>query len=207
MTSRAMRLLGQRFLLRRVHAAGSITSLQARWSTARPQDKAESQDMFNGKSFTEPLTGGVNKAWYIAPRSCSGRAFSVVAEPIKTSNTEKCFDIETEGAEKFLVANRELNTGEVLFDGGGGEFTTYRTRHSIQVGHGKHVTVDDESDLMDHSCTPNCMMEVVDGENGHVSQRLPFLGDCVQNVPSSSITYLRLNCLRGVVFPMSWLVQ
>ena len=76
--------------------------------------------MFDRKSFTEPLTGGGNKAWYIAPRSCSGRAFSVVAEPIKTSITEKCFDVMTEGTERFLVANRELNTGEVLFDGGGG---------------------------------------------------------------------------------------
>ena len=113
----------------------------------------------------------------------------------------------TEGTERFLVANRELNTGEVLFDGGGGEFTTYRTRHSIQVGHGKHVTVDNESDLMDHSCMPNCMMEVVDGENGHVSQRFLFLGDCVQNASSFSISYFRLNCLRAV-FPMSgWFVQ
>ena len=199
MTSRAMRLLGQRLLPRRVHAARSITSLQARWSTARPQGNTESQDMFDRKSFIEPLTGGGNRAWYISPRSCSGRAFSVVAEPIEISTMEKCFDIVTEGEERFLVANRELNAGEVLFDGVRGEFTTYRTRHSIQVGDGKHVTVDSESDLMNHSCTPNCMMEVGDGEEGHVSQRLLSLGDCVQNVPSSSITYyLRLNYLRCV---------
>lgn len=101
--------------------------------------------------------------------STGSRAFTTAVEPIGTRSADKCFDVVTEGTERFLVAARELNAGEVLFDRVGGKVMTRRTRHSIQIGEGKHITVENEADLINHSCSPNCTVEIVEGLDGHVS--------------------------------------
>lgn len=68
----------------------------------------------------------------------------------------------SEGTERFLIASRELKAGEIMFDNIGEKVTTYKTRHTVQIGQRKQIKVDNEADLINHSCAPNCQIEIID---------------------------------------------
>ncbi|CAN0394543.1 unnamed protein product [Pylaiella littoralis] len=71
------------------------------------------------------------------------------------------FAIIEEGTERYLVAARGLEAGRVLFDHVGGSLSGERTRHSIQIQGGLHMEADSDLIFMNHSCEPNCQLEVV----------------------------------------------
>lgn len=83
----------------------------------------------------------------------------------------EAFSVVQDGTERFLVAQRKLVAGDVLFDCTTGTLSTVRSRHSIQVTEKLHLTVSDDLKLMNHGCTPNCQFELVEGSStaGEVS--------------------------------------
>jgi hypothetical protein len=54
-----------------------------------------------------------------------------------------------------IHAARGFEVGEVILEGWG-QVTSIRTRHTIQIDHKRHVLVDGEIKLLNHSCETNC---------------------------------------------------
>lgn len=96
-----------------------------------------------------PLEIGSRRALSSASLASDGEDVSVVED----------------GTESFLVAQRKLVAGEVLFGCTPGTLSAERSRHSIQVAAGLHLTVSDDLQLINHGCTPNCQMELVEGSS------------------------------------------
>lgn len=70
--------------------------------------------------------------------------------------------ITENGTESYLVAQRRLVAGDVLFACTTGTLSTARSRHSLQVTADLNLTVSDDLQLINHGCNPNCQLEVVD---------------------------------------------
>ena len=96
-----------------------------------------------------------------------------IRRPVSTHATSRSADGSSEGggrdfaairdgAEKYLVAARRLEAGHVVFDRVGGVLSDRPTRHSVQVREGLHLTADSDLVFLNHSCDPNCQLEVVD---------------------------------------------
>lgn len=56
---------------------------------------------------------------------------------------------------KSVHAARTIEKGELILSGWGPQSPT-RTRHSLQVDHDKHIIINTEIELINHSCEPNC---------------------------------------------------
>eukprot|EP00752_Nemacystus_decipiens_P008600 g7679.t1 len=67
-----------------------------------------------------------------------------------------------DGTETYLVAARRLEAGRVVFDRVGGSLSDRPTRHSVQVREGLHLEADVDLIFLNHSCDPNCQLEVVE---------------------------------------------
>lgn len=67
-----------------------------------------------------------------------------------------------DGTSKYLIAARNLEAGRVIFNRVGGPLSDMRTRHSIQVREGVHMDSQGDLKYIDHSCDPNCQLEVVE---------------------------------------------
>lgn len=105
-----------------------------------------------------PSTRGSGKSTFLSaggPSTSRGAAYSIVGK----------------GSEKYIVAARKLMAGEVVFDRVGGRVLDYSTRHSIQVGERQHLDLDNDMALTNHSCMPNCRLEIFDGSSDHVSKQ------------------------------------
>ena len=104
-----------------------------------------------------PLEIGSKRALSSASLASDGEDVSVVED----------------GTESFLVAQRKLVVGHVLFGCTSGTLSAVGSRHSIQVTAGLHLTVSDDLQLMNHSCTPNCQLELVEASSttGKVNTR------------------------------------
>lgn len=70
-----------------------------------------------------------------------------------------------DGTENFLVAQRKLVAGDVLFGCTPGTQSAVRSRHSIQITPDLHLTVSDGLQLINHGCTPNCQLELVEASS------------------------------------------
>lgn len=74
------------------------------------------------------------------------------------------FAVAKDGAETYLVAARRLEAGRVVFDRVGGSLSDRPTRHSVQVREGLHLEAEVDLVFLNHSCDPNCRLEVVEPE-------------------------------------------
>ncbi|CAM9983024.1 unnamed protein product [Ectocarpus sp. 8 AP-2014] len=79
-----------------------------------------------------------------------------------SSSSSSDFTVVEDGTEKFLVAARVLEANQVLFARVEGLVTGVKTRHSVQVSKERHLEAGGNLVLMNHSCEPNCQLEVVD---------------------------------------------
>lgn len=52
-------------------------------------------------------------------------------------------------------AVRPFEVGDQILEGGG-QVTSIRSRHTIQIDHGRHLLVDGDIKILNHSCEPNC---------------------------------------------------
>ncbi|CAN0161670.1 unnamed protein product [Ectocarpus sp. 4 AP-2014] len=83
--------------------------------------------------------------------------------PVSSSSSSSSdFTVVQDGTEKFLVAARVLEANRVLFARVEGLVTGVKTRHSVQVSKERHLEAGGNLVLMNHSCEPNCQLEVVD---------------------------------------------
>lgn len=99
-------------------------------------------------------------------RGSSKRSFVSAEGPSMSGGT--AYSIVSKGNERYIVAARKLVAGEVVFDRVGGRLLDYSTRHSVQVGERQHLDVDSDMALTNHSCAPNCRIEIVDGSPAQV---------------------------------------
>ncbi|CAN0375012.1 unnamed protein product [Ectocarpus sp. 12 AP-2014] len=89
-------------------------------------------------------------------------AGSPVSSSSSSSSSSSDFTVAEDGTEKFLVAARVLEANQVLFARVEGLVTGVKTRHSVQVSKERHLEAGGNLVLMNHSCEPNCQLEVVD---------------------------------------------
>ncbi|CAM9986963.1 unnamed protein product [Ectocarpus sp. 12 AP-2014] len=91
--------------------------------------------------------------------------FVAAGSPVSSSSSSSSssdFTVAEDGTEKFLVAARVLEANQVLFARVEGLVTGVKTRHSVQVSKERHLEAGGNLVLMNHSCEPNCQLEVVD---------------------------------------------
>jgi cyanophycin synthetase len=75
---------------------------------------------------------------------------------------------------KCIVAARDIEPGECILQGWGRSIE-YRTRHSIQVDHDRHIIVGPPIQLINHSCEPNCGVLIRrDEESMEIHARRPI---------------------------------
>ncbi|CAM9407451.1 unnamed protein product [Ectocarpus fasciculatus] len=102
---------------------------------------------------------------------------AATGSPVSSSgNSNSDFTVVEDGTEKFLVAARVLEANKVLFARVEGLVTGVKTRHSVQVSKERHLEAGGNLVLMNHSCEPNCQLEVVDTAEQpylHVTVRAP----------------------------------
>eukprot|EP00903_Cladosiphon_okamuranus_P010554 g9982.t1 len=102
----------------------------------------------------------------------------VVSRSAVGGESSRDFTTVQDGAETYLVASRRLEAGCVLFDRVEGSLCERPTRHSVQVREGLHLIAEGDLIFMNHSCDPNCQLEVVYPAlaTTHVLEKdLPFL--------------------------------
>ena len=80
---------------------------------------------------------------------------STEGEGSMTEEIGESFRVATGPLGKSVYAARVIDKGEVIMTGWG-DVVTERTRHSLQVDHGKHVITDTAIQFINHSCEPNC---------------------------------------------------
>lgn len=74
------------------------------------------------------------------------------------------YRLEQDGSETYLVADRELHRGDVVLDRVGGVVQDSPTRHSVQVADREHLEVSSDLRFTNHSCDPNCRLQILDGQ-------------------------------------------
>ncbi|CAM9534772.1 unnamed protein product [Ectocarpus sp. 12 AP-2014] len=79
-----------------------------------------------------------------------------------SSSSSIDFTVVEDGTEKFLVAARVLEANQVIFARVEGLVTGVKTRHSVQVSKERHLEARCDLVFLNHSCEPNCQLEVVD---------------------------------------------
>ena len=84
---------------------------------------------------------------------------------VSLASDGRAISVVKQGTESFLVAQRNLAAGDVLFNCTPGTLSSVRSRHSIQVAADLHLTVSDDLQLINHGCTPNCQLELVDSSS------------------------------------------
>lgn len=137
----------------------------------------------SGARLTKAVIGGSSIVWP-RPRitSCSGRDCGVISSTRgsgkitfvsaggPSTSGGATHSVDGKGSERYIVAARKLVAGEVVFDRVGGRVLEYSTRHSFQVGERQHLDVDSDVALTNHSCVPNCLIEIHNGSSDHVSE-------------------------------------
>ncbi|CAB1105383.1 unnamed protein product [Ectocarpus sp. CCAP 1310/34] len=90
--------------------------------------------------------------------------FVAAGSPVSSSSSSSSSDytVVQDGTEKFVVAARVLEANQVLFSRVEGLVTGVKTRHSVQLSKERHLETGSDLALMNHSCEPNCQLEVVD---------------------------------------------
>lgn len=94
-----------------------------------------------------------------------GRRFAstlVVSSSPDGSESNRDYAAVQDGGETYLVTTRRLEAGHVVFDLVGGSLSDRPTRHSVQVREGLHLTAEGDLIFLNHSCDPNCQLEVVE---------------------------------------------
>lgn len=89
-------------------------------------------------------------------------ASALVSSGADSDEISRDFAAVKDGTETYLVAARELEAGRVIFDRVGGSLSDKRTRHSVQVGQELHMEAEGDLIFLNHSCDPNCQLEVVE---------------------------------------------
>ena len=112
-------------------------------------------------SSTSPTTGGSSDTSVSMISFASRRGFASAS----LARHGKAISVVQQGTESFAVAQRNLAVGDVLFNCTPGTLSSVRSRHSIQVAADLHLTVSDDLQLINHGCTPNCQLELVDSSS------------------------------------------
>lgn len=84
----------------------------------------------------------------------------------------KSYIVHEAGTERFLVAERQLAHGYVVLDSVRGSILDHATRHTIQISDCQHLYCPSDIRFLNHSCEPNCKLEIEMNASGQVSSRI-----------------------------------
>eukprot|EP00164_Ancoracysta_twista_P005333 GFYU01007296.1.p1 GENE.GFYU01007296.1~~GFYU01007296.1.p1 ORF type:complete len:173 (+),score=38.66 GFYU01007296.1:93-611(+) len=95
------------------------------------------------------------------------------------TDTQAAYKVaEWEGGQRYLVAARDIQPGEAVINiPVNSQFLSKEPgRYSIQLGLDLHLFIDNalpDSELYNHSCNPNCRLELVgfEGDEGNASKQ------------------------------------
>lgn len=133
----------------------------------------------------------------LSTRSSSRRS-STAPSAVTSIAVDDAVAIIEAGTEKYAVAMRDLEAGDVVFDRTGGTLSTVASRHTIQVGDELHLTVDNDLDLMNHSCSPSCQLDIFESSPAQVRTLNTFPQE---RDPSLWIRIERLKMRSGLSHP------
>lgn len=102
---------------------------------------------FAGKQLTIPVASARNSVGETAAFSTNAAAANMYA-------------VCVEGGQLGIRASRALQRGDVLFDFVKGAVFDRPGRHTIQISDDRHLETQSDLRLLNHSCDPNCRMEI-----------------------------------------------